>query len=148
MEIPELARVAGESFSMITGVDLAYDDLETDAPEGFQAGPNDNPGRRERRPGPGRGPALARPRADPATGGRTTAPALPPAPATCSAARFDEAACQHALAAGFQRQRRAAAFELALARPEAPLFNWRQPARAQQRFVKPPPETAAVAGAG
>ena len=43
MEIPELARAAGESFSMITGVDLAYDDLDTDAPEGFQAGPNDNP---------------------------------------------------------------------------------------------------------
>ena len=39
MEIPELARAAGESFSMITGVDLAYDDLERDAPEGFQAGP-------------------------------------------------------------------------------------------------------------
>src|SRR5918996_2069321 len=43
MEIPDLARPAGESFSMITGVDLAYDDLERDAPAGFEAGPTDNP---------------------------------------------------------------------------------------------------------
>ena len=28
MSIPEMARIAGESFSMITGVDLAYDDLD------------------------------------------------------------------------------------------------------------------------
>jgi len=27
MEIPELARVAGESLSIITGLDLAYEDL-------------------------------------------------------------------------------------------------------------------------
>jgi uncharacterized protein (TIGR02270 family) len=124
MEIPELARAAGESFSMITGVDLAYDDLEKDAPEGFQAGPNDNPAdesvamdRDEHLPWPD--------------------PALIQAWWQDNGARFaagtrhllgrplDEAACQHALAAGFQRQRRAAAFELALARPEALLLNWR-----------------------
>ena len=28
---------------MITGVDLAYDDLETDAPQHFQSGPTDEP---------------------------------------------------------------------------------------------------------
>lgn len=28
MEVPELARVVGESFTMITGVDIAYEDLE------------------------------------------------------------------------------------------------------------------------
>ena len=43
MEVPELARVAGEAFSMITGIDLAYDDLETDEPEGFEAGPTEGP---------------------------------------------------------------------------------------------------------
>ena len=40
MHVPELARPAGEAFSMITGVDLAYDDLEGEWPEGFEAGPN------------------------------------------------------------------------------------------------------------
>lgn len=43
MEIPELARLAGESFTLITGVDLAYDDLEMDQPEGFESGPTENP---------------------------------------------------------------------------------------------------------
>src|SRR4029077_11797659 len=38
-----LARVAGEAFTMITGIDLAYDDLEKNAPEGFEAGPTENP---------------------------------------------------------------------------------------------------------
>lgn len=32
MESPELARLAGEAFSMITGVDLAYEDLDQDPP--------------------------------------------------------------------------------------------------------------------
>ena len=40
---PHMARVAGESFSSITGVDLAYDDLDADKPEGFEAGPTENP---------------------------------------------------------------------------------------------------------
>ena len=43
MEVPELARVAAESFTMITGVDIAYDDLETDGPEGFESGPTESP---------------------------------------------------------------------------------------------------------
>ena len=43
MKRPELARVAGEAFSLITGVDLAYDDLEGDWPEGFETGPTENP---------------------------------------------------------------------------------------------------------
>ena len=40
---PELARVAGEAFSFITGVDLDYEDLNQDAPEGVELGPNDDP---------------------------------------------------------------------------------------------------------
>ena len=43
MQIPELSRIAGESFTFITGVDLAYDDLEMDQPEGFEAGPTEDP---------------------------------------------------------------------------------------------------------
>jgi uncharacterized protein (TIGR02270 family) len=34
MESPELARLAGEAFTLITGVDLAYQDLNQDAPSG------------------------------------------------------------------------------------------------------------------
>ena len=43
MAEPSCARVAGEAVSMIMGVDLAYDDLETDWPEGFEAGPSESP---------------------------------------------------------------------------------------------------------
>jgi uncharacterized protein (TIGR02270 family) len=131
MEIPELARAAGESFSMITGVDLAYDDLERDAPDSFQAGPNDNPDDEN----------VAM---DPDEDLPWPDPALIQAWWQDNGARFaagtrhllgrplSAEACQHALTAGFQRQRRAAAFELALARAERSLLNWRQLARAQQ----------------
>jgi uncharacterized protein (TIGR02270 family) len=40
---PKVARVAGEAFSLITGVDLAHEDLEIKAPDGFESGPNDDP---------------------------------------------------------------------------------------------------------
>ncbi len=40
---PIMARVAGESFSSITGIDLAYDDLDADKPEDFESGPTENP---------------------------------------------------------------------------------------------------------
>jgi uncharacterized protein (TIGR02270 family) len=126
MAIPELARAAGESFSMITGVDLAYDDLEKDAPEGFQAGPTDNP-------------ADDNVALDPDENLPWPDPALIQGWWQDNGARFPAGtrhllglplsaeACQHALATGFQRQRRAAAFELALAPPTPPLLNWRQP---------------------
>ena len=43
MSNPELARVAGEAFTMITGVDIAYQDLDANKPEGFESGPTENP---------------------------------------------------------------------------------------------------------
>jgi uncharacterized protein (TIGR02270 family) len=43
MQKPEYNRLAGKSFTMITGVDLAYEDLDGDQPEGFEAGPTENP---------------------------------------------------------------------------------------------------------
>ncbi len=38
-----LARLAGEAFTFITGVDLAYRDLERKPPEDFNAGPTEDP---------------------------------------------------------------------------------------------------------
>jgi uncharacterized protein (TIGR02270 family) len=43
MESPEVSRFAGEAFSMITGIDLDYHDLDKDAPRGFESGPSDDP---------------------------------------------------------------------------------------------------------
>jgi uncharacterized protein (TIGR02270 family) len=39
----KLTRIAGEAFSMIIGVDLAYIDLDRRPPKGVETGPNDNP---------------------------------------------------------------------------------------------------------
>lgn len=43
MNTPNLARIAGESFTMITGAEVTGSDLEGKKPEGFEAGPNDDP---------------------------------------------------------------------------------------------------------
>ena len=43
MAAPDTARLAGEVFSMITGLDLAYRDLDRKPPRDFESGPNDDP---------------------------------------------------------------------------------------------------------
>jgi len=43
MEDLKLARLAGESFTLITGLDLAFLDLERKPPEDVEFGPNDDP---------------------------------------------------------------------------------------------------------
>ncbi|MFO1126857.1 MAG: TIGR02270 family protein [Rhodospirillales bacterium] len=134
MEIPALARAAGEAFSMITGIDLAYDDLDGEWPEGFEAGPTENP--------------------EDEDVGLDPDEDLPwPAPHLISrwweenSARFvaggrylcgrpiTDAHCRDVLRSGYQRQRIAAALELALMRPDRPLFEWRAPAFRQKALL-------------
>ncbi|EYF06832.1 TIGR02270 family protein [Chondromyces apiculatus] len=43
MSSPALARLAGLAFTLITGLDLAAEKLDQKPPEGFQAGPTDDP---------------------------------------------------------------------------------------------------------
>ena len=43
MVVPQLARVAGEAFTSITGADLLWEQLQTTAPADLVAGPNDDP---------------------------------------------------------------------------------------------------------
>lgn len=43
MNDPENARIAGHAFSMVTGVNLEEHGLDTEKPEDFEAGPNDDP---------------------------------------------------------------------------------------------------------
>jgi uncharacterized protein (TIGR02270 family) len=43
MQQPALARLAGEAFTWMTGLDLAYADLEAKPPPGFESGPNEDP---------------------------------------------------------------------------------------------------------
>ena len=135
MNAPELARVAGEAFSMITGLDLAYEDLEGEWPEGFAAGPTEDPEDEdvdldsdEDLPWPE--PALitqwwAANKGKFTTGTRYLA-GQPIAPVHLS----------QVLVSGFQRHRIAAAMELALLKPEQPLFEVRAPGFQQAHQLK------------
>ena len=135
MENPELARVAGESFSMITGVDLAYEDLEAEWPEGFEAGPNDDPEDEdvemdldEDLPWPEvelvkqwwaqHNGEFAK-----GIGYLASSPVSPEQ-------------CTQVLKNGFQRQRSAAALALALAEPDMPYFNTCAPGFWQEKRLR------------
>jgi uncharacterized protein (TIGR02270 family) len=119
---------------MITGVDLAYEDLEGEWPEGFEAGPTENPEDEdvamdadEDLPWPA--PELVQGwweanKAGYQAGGRY----LTGQPITAEA-------CKQVLVTGFQRQRTAAALELALMDPGAPLFESRAPGLRQQKLL-------------
>lgn len=134
METVEVARVAGEAFAMITGADLAYEDLEGDWPEGFEAGPTEDPADEDVDldpdedlpwPEPERVQAWWQARAGQFEAGRRYLAGRP----------VEAAGCREVLAAGFQRQRRAAALELALMDPKAPLFETRAPGFRQQKLL-------------
>ncbi len=134
MAVPELARPAGEAFSMITGLDLAYEDLEGEWPEGFEAGPTENP----------EDEAVA---LDPDEDLPWPAPELIEAWWAGNRGRFSSGTrhlvgaliapehCAEVLRGGFQRQRRAAALELALIDPGSPLFETRAPGFRQQKWL-------------
>lgn len=128
------ARLAGEAFSMIAGLDLAYLDLELKPPKDVPFGPNDDP--------------------DDANVAMDEDDSLPwPDPVKIAAwwktngARHTPGvrhfmgkppSVEHAvdvLKTGFQRQRAAAAQYLCLLKPGTPLFNVCAPTRRQQRLL-------------
>ncbi len=134
MASPLMARVAGESFTFITGVDLAYDDLDTDKPEGFEGGPTENPEDEnvdmdpdEDLPWPN--PQLIEKwwfthRLEFTDGTRY----LLGNPMTIDSLK-------EALKNGKQRQRRAAAIELVMRQPGTPLFNTSATGFRQQQLL-------------
>jgi len=134
MDDPALARLAGESFSLITGLDLAYLDLERNAVEGRDAGPNDDPAddnvaldEDDGLPWPDPAKLAAWWKAHDARfrSGTRCFMGHPPTTAQCFAV----------LQTGFQRQRRHAAEYLCLLKPGTPLFNIAAPAWRQQRLL-------------
>ena len=135
MEVPELARVAGESFSIITGIDLAYEDLEGEWPEGFQAGPTENPeddnvtmDEDEDLPWPDR--KLIE------HWWETNQEHFTPGRRYLFGAPISQSQCLKTLREGYQRQRQAAALELALMNPATPLFEVRAPAPRQKQALQ------------
>ena len=129
-----LARLAGESFTMITGVDLAYRDLERKPPEDFAAGPTEDPKDEnvEMDPDvnlPWPEPALVQKRWDKNRGQfQNGTRYLLGKPITIEWLKS-------VLRDGRQRQRAAAALELAIRNPGQPLFNVAAPGFRQQQIL-------------
>jgi uncharacterized protein (TIGR02270 family) len=127
-------RLAGESFSFITGLDLAYLDLDRKPPEGVELGPTDNPEDEDVE----MDPDDSLPWPDPAKIQKWW---------DANQQRFQPGLryfmgelpswehCLHVLKNGYQRQRIAAAQYLCLLRPGTPLFNTAAPAWRQKRWL-------------
>lgn len=134
MPVPELARPAGEAFSMITGVDIAYEDLETDPPEDFHAGPTEDPEDED----VDMDPDEDLPWPDPELIGawwHKNQISFQSGKRYLAGHPISSENCLHVLRDGFQRQRMAAALELALLHPDQPLFEVRAPGYRQQRLL-------------
>jgi uncharacterized protein (TIGR02270 family) len=134
MKIPPVARVAGEAFTMITGVDIAYEDLDADKPEGFEAGPTEDPkddnvemDPDERLPWPD--PVLI------AKWWEKHSATFQPGVRYLLGKPITADWAEEVLRIGRQRQRAAAALELAILRPGQPLFEVRAPGFRQQEIL-------------
>ena len=134
MAVPETARLAGEAFSMITGLDLAYRDLDRKPPRDFESGPNDDPADEnvaldddENLPWPDPGKIGDWWLANLAHYQNGNAYFLgSPKPA---------ADWIGALSDAYQRQRHAAALELAIRMPRAAMFEVRARGRLQRQLI-------------
>ncbi|PXF58144.1 MAG: hypothetical protein C4B58_07635 [Deltaproteobacteria bacterium] len=134
MEMPDHARVAGEAFTMITGVDLAYEDLDGEWPEGFEAGPTESPededveiDQDEDLPWPD--PELI------AEWWNKNKGSFQNGTRYLLGKFISPEHLQHVLRHGFQRQRAAVALELAMMHPGQPLFEVRAPGFRQQQIL-------------
>jgi uncharacterized protein (TIGR02270 family) len=134
MDNLRLARSAGESFSLITGLDLPSLDLERKPPDNVDFGPNDDPADEnvaidedDSLPWPDPGKIATWWTANDArfAAGTRYFMGKPPSAAHCFSV----------LQNGFQRQRRHAAEYLCLLQPGTPLFNTAAPAWRQQRLL-------------
>ena len=134
MQIPELARPASEAFSMITGVDIAYEDLEGDWPDGFEAGPTENPEDEDVEMDPDEDLPWPNPGLIQEWWGNNKNNFRSGTRYLCGKP-ISEQQCQHVLRHGYQRQRAAAAIELAIMNPGQPLFEVRAPGFRQKRFL-------------
>lgn len=134
MQEEKHARVAGETFSMITGLDIAAENMDGDEPEGFESGPTDEPEDEdvsmdadEDLPWP-KIEELSR-WWDAKKGGFSEGQRY------LAGSMIDETKLRELLGTGYQRQRAAAALELAMLRPGQALFETRARADVQRRAL-------------
>ncbi len=134
MRIDDLARPAGEAFTHLTGLDLAYEDLETDWPDDFEAGPSENPEDEDVSLDPDEDlpwpdvEFVARWWQDHKGEYESGTRYLLGRP-------ISQEQLWHVLRHGRQRQRAAAALELVVMNPGQPLFEVRAPGFRQEGFL-------------
>ncbi|WP_306535417.1 TIGR02270 family protein [Geobacter sp.] len=134
MKTPALARVAGEAFTMITGVDIELEELSGTRPEGFNAGPNDDP--KDHNVAMDADDDLPWPDTElifewwDKNSGR-----FPSGTRHLLGKPVSAESLRVILQVGLQRQRAAAALELALLNPGKPLFEVRAPASRQRQGI-------------
>ncbi len=134
MVAPEPARLAGEAFAMITGVDIAYEDLEGEWPEGFEAGPTEEPEDEDVKMDPDEDlpwpePQLIKDWWNKNKGQfKNSVRYLSGKPITPEHLR-------QVLGTGLQRRRAAAALEQAIMQPGQPLFEVRAPGFRQKQIL-------------
>jgi uncharacterized protein (TIGR02270 family) len=127
-------RLAGEAFSLMTGLDLAWLDLEVKPPENFESGPNDDPN--DPNVDMDEDDGLPWPDAVKIQAWwHANSQHFQPGTRYFMGEPLNRDNCIRVLKEGFQRQRIAAALYLSLLSPGAPLFEWRAPARRQQRLL-------------
>lgn len=122
MEIPMVARIAGEAFSTITGADLAYLDLDMNKPKDFESGPTEDPEDENVELDADENLPWPNPIAIKKWWGSNSG-SCPPGTRCLLAKPMSNETLTDALKTGRQRQRVAAAMELSLRNPGRPLFN-------------------------
>jgi uncharacterized protein (TIGR02270 family) len=135
MTMPPLARVAGEAFTMITGVDIAYEDLAGEWPDGFEAGPTEDPEDENVAMDPDEDLPWPEPERI-ARWWHAHRSAFQSGTRYLLGKPMSPAWLQDVLRHGRQRQRAAAALELAMRQPGQPLFEVRAPGFRQQQFLR------------
>jgi uncharacterized protein (TIGR02270 family) len=134
MSNPALARLAGEAFTLITGVDLDAQQLWSPRPENFESGPSDDPDDENVDMDPDDGlpwPDVKKVEAWwAAHGGR-----FQKGQRYFLGQPVSRGHCIDVLKQGYQRQRILAAHDLSLLEPGTPLFNTSAPAWRQQRWL-------------
>jgi uncharacterized protein (TIGR02270 family) len=128
------ARLAGESFSLITGLDLAWLDLDRKPPENFESGPNDDPND----PNVDMDEDDGLPWPDQAkiqSWWQANSHRFQSGVRYFMGEPLNPANCLRVLKDGFQRQRILAAHYLCLLNPGTVLFNTSAPAWRQQRSL-------------
>jgi uncharacterized protein (TIGR02270 family) len=134
MRTPELARVAGEALTRITGVDLAFEDLDGDAPEGVEAGPTEEAGDEDVAMDPDEDLPFPAPERVEAWW-RQHGARFPEGVRHLNGQPISPPALVDVLRTGMQRQRRAAALELAALDGSRPLFEVRARGDRQLRLL-------------